>query len=144
MAFSVIYTTSTSPPILPDSADITAHETTLSKGDLGLVNPNGTVLRCVDFAPGYACMMHRTKSLDYGIVLEGEVEMVLDGGERRVMGRGDVAVQRATMHQWRNTSETSWARMMFVLIDCEAPDVAGQKLGEDLGQGVEGLPASGN
>jgi len=138
MAFSVIYTTSTFPPNLTANADITAHEQTLSTG-LGLVNPNGTVLRCVDFAPGYVCLMHRTKSLDYGIVLEGEIDMVLDSGEVRRMGRGDVAVQRATMHQWRNRSKTEWAQMMFVLQDCVAEDTA-----EDLGEGLNGLPPSGN
>lgn len=46
--------------------------------------------------------MHRTTSLDYGIVLEGEVELILDSGERRAMKAGDIAVQRATMHAWRN------------------------------------------
>lgn len=59
--------------------------------------------------------MHRTQSLDYGVVIEGEVEMVLDDGVSTVMGRGDVAVQRGTSHGWRNVSKTEWARMFFVL-----------------------------
>ena len=46
--------------------------------------------------------MHRTVSLDYGVVLEGEVELVLDSGETRLMKRGDVSVQRGTNHAWRN------------------------------------------
>jgi hypothetical protein len=92
MAFAVPYTTSTFPPDLTSSKDLSTHNSVMEKGNLGLVNPGGTVIRCVDFAPGYACMMHKTKSLDYGIVLEGEIEMVLDSGERRMMGRGDVAV----------------------------------------------------
>ena len=50
-------------------------------GKLGLVNPKGTVCRVVDFAPGYECMMHRTQSLDFGVVLEGKVEMLLDSGD---------------------------------------------------------------
>ncbi|KAK0647065.1 hypothetical protein B0T16DRAFT_429655 [Cercophora newfieldiana] len=115
-------------------SDIKAHHETLATGNLGLVNPRGTVLRCVDFAPGYACGMHRTQSLDYGIVLEGEVDMVLDSGEVHRMRRGDVAVQWATQHQWVNRSQTEWARMMFVLHDCK-PLVVG---------GESGLPASGN
>lgn len=143
LAFAVPYTTSVFPPNLNDDADLAAHDRVLASGRLGLVNPRGTVLRCVDFAPGYACGMHRTQSLDYGIVMEGEVEMVLDGGERHTLRRGDVAVQRATQHQWVNTSKTEWARMMFVLQDCEKLVVGGREMGEDLG-GNSGLPASGN
>jgi len=82
--------------------------------------------------------------LDYGIVLEGEIDMVLDSGEMEHMRRGDVAVQRATMHQWVNASETEWARMMFVLQDCKAVEVAGEVVGEDLGGGLDFLPPSGN
>ncbi|KAK4463631.1 hypothetical protein QBC42DRAFT_337476 [Cladorrhinum samala] len=143
LAFSVAYTTSQFPPDLNSDADLSAHESVVSSGRLGLVNPKGSVLRCVDFAPGYACAMHRTQSLDYGIVIEGSIEMVLDGGERYRMKRGDVAVQRATQHQWVNTSETEWARMMFVLQDCKPLVVEGKVMGEDLG-GTGGLPPSGN
>lgn len=112
MAFSVVYTTSSMPADLNNDQDHKEHQDLLSSGNLGLVNPNGTVIRCVDFKPGYSCAMHRTQSLDYGIVLEGEIEMLLDSGEKHQMKRGDVAVQRATQHQWRNKSDTEWARMM--------------------------------
>lgn len=143
LAFSVPYTTSRFPPDLNKDADIADHERIMASGTLGLVNPRGTVIRCVDFAPGYECGMHRTQSLDYGIVLEGEVDMVLDSGERYAMKRGDVAVQRATQHQWVNKSKTEWARMMFVLQDCEKLVVEGKEMGEDLGTN-SGLPPSGN
>lgn len=143
LAFSVAYTTSEFPANLNNDADVEEHKKVMASGQLGLVNPKGTVLRCVDFAPGYACDMHRTKSLDYGIVLEGEVDMVLDSGESVPMKRGDVAVQRATQHQWVNRSKTEWARMMFVLQDCQDLIVNGKVYGEDLGH-IEGLPASGN
>ena len=98
----------------------------------------------VDFAPGYECMMHRTQSLDYGIVLEGTVEMILDDGSRTLMHRGDVAVQRATMHAWKNPSKTEWTRMQFILQDIQPLTVGGKRYGEDLGRGTEGLPSSGN
>ena len=88
--------------------------------------------------------MHRTQSLDYGIVLEGSIELVMDSGERKLMQRGDVAVQRATMHAWKNVSETEWGRMIFVLQDCQKLEIGGKALKEDLGRGVEGLPPSGN
>jgi quercetin dioxygenase-like cupin family protein len=89
-------------------------------------------------------MMHRTRSLDYGVVLEGSIELVLDSEERQLMHRGDVAVQRATMHAWYNPSKTEWARMLFVLQDCQTLELDGKTLKEDLGRGVEGLPPSGN
>jgi quercetin dioxygenase-like cupin family protein len=59
--------------------------------------------------------MHKTISLDYGIVLEGPVELVLDSGEVKTMYRGDVAVQRATNHAWRNPNDY-WCRMVYVLV----------------------------
>ena len=111
---------------------------------MGLVSGGGTVLRFVDFAPGYERMMHRTQSVDYGIVLEGTIESKLDSGEVTLMGRGDVMVQRATMHAWRNPSETEWARMIFCLQDCKPLMVGGQRFKEDLGRGTEGVPSSGN
>ena len=76
--------------------------------------------------------MHRTVSLDYGIVLEGEVELILDSGEKRVLKRGDVAIQRGTSHAWRNTSKTEWARMVYVLQSCQPITMGEEKLGEDL------------
>jgi len=85
--------------------------------------------------------MHRTVSLDYGVVLEGEVELVLDSGETRVLRRGDVAVQRATAHAWRNVSATQWARMLFVLVPCAEVVVGGRRVGEELG-GMEGVRGS--
>ncbi|OAP60709.1 hypothetical protein AYL99_05711 [Fonsecaea erecta] len=144
MAFNVIYTTSEFPPDLNDDRDVKTHDDVVANGKLGLVSPNGTVCRVVDFAPGYECIMHRTQSLDYGIVLEGTIEMILDSGERKTIQRGDVAVQRATMHAWKNISETDWARMIFVLQDCKPLEIGGKVMKEDLGDGVEGLPPSGN
>ena len=88
--------------------------------------------------------MHRTVSLDYGVVLEGEVDLILDSGEVKRMKRGDVAIQRGTMHAWKNPSETEWARMLFVLQDCQDVWVNGQVFKEDLGKGTEGVPPSGN
>ncbi len=133
---AVVYTTSSPLPILDGDADLRAHEEKLSSG-LGLVSAHGSVLRCVDLAPGYACDAHRTKSLDYGIVVEGSVDMVLESGVTR-LSRGDVVVQRATMHLWRNPSPTEWARMVFVLLDCHS-DVQ-----EHLGRHEDDVLPSGN
>ncbi|KAJ5115497.1 hypothetical protein NUU61_001256 [Penicillium alfredii] len=133
MAFNVVYTTSQFPADLNQEADIDAHEKIQQSGQLGLVNPRGTVCRIVDFAPNNTPIVHRTQSLDYGIVLEGEIEMVLDEGDPVLMKRGDVAVQRATMHGWRNPSKTEWARLVFVLQDCQKLTVGGKEMKEDLG-----------
>lgn len=60
--------------------------------------------------------MHRILSVDYGTLVHGQVELTLDSGEKRIMNVGDTVVQRGTMHQWRNTSETEWARMVWVML----------------------------
>lgn len=146
IGFNVIYSTSSYPASLAADQDLHTHDSLLATKQLGLVNPKGTVCRMVDFAPATEPLMHRTQSLDYGVVLEGRVEMVLDSGEVTVLERGDVAVQRATMHGWRNLSATEWARMLFFLQDCEELVVGGKSMKEDFGEaGVpEGLPPSGN
>lgn len=85
--------------------------------------------------------MHRTESLDYGIVTEGSVLALFDSGEEQVMHRGDVMVQRATMHAWKNASETEWARMIFSLQDAKPLFIGEERFKE---AGVDTLPASGN
>ncbi|KAJ6119172.1 hypothetical protein N7523_003452 [Penicillium sp. IBT 18751x] len=144
MAFDVVYTTSEFPANLNNDADLAAHEQVMQFDKLGLVNPRGTVCRIVDFAPNNKCIVHRTQSLDYGIVLEGEIEMLVEEGEPVRMKRGDVAIQRATMHGWRNTSDSEWARMVFVLQDCQPLTVGGTTMREELGIATGVLNPSGN
>lgn len=130
---NLLYTTSNIPADLNDEVDIQMHQKLASSGTLGLVNPNGTVCRTVDFAPGNTGMMHHTQSLDYGIVLEGSLLLELDDGSSTLIARGDIAIQRATMHAWKNASQNEWARILFVLQDCSPVVVGGQALKEDLG-----------
>ena len=137
LGFNVVYTTSQFPVSFTNNADITAHDNLVAGGTLGLTNPNGTVARMVDFGPGCTPVIHRTQSLDYGVVIEGSIEMVLDSGESKILHRGDTVVQRGTMHGWKNASETEWARMFFVLQHCEEIQVAGQVYGEDLGAAAD-------
>jgi mannose-6-phosphate isomerase-like protein (cupin superfamily) len=106
---------------------------------------NGTVFRIVDFAPaaphaapvdhhqillamgidpatqGYArhANTHRTRTIDYAIVLEGEIDMLLDDSEIHVKA-GDVLVQQATNHAWVNNGTKS-CRIAFILIDAKTP-----------------------
>jgi mannose-6-phosphate isomerase-like protein (cupin superfamily) len=60
-------------------------------------------------------LMHRTETVDYGIVLEGEITLVMDIGET-VVRAGDIVIQRGTNHGWANRSGRS-CRIAFVLID---------------------------
>lgn len=82
-----------------------------------------------DFAPGVETPFHRTLSLDHAVLLEGTIEITLDSGESRLLRRGDVVVQRATMHKWRNVSQTESARLIYFIVDCTQPVFAG---GEEL------------
>ena len=59
--------------------------------------------------------MHRTESIDYGIVLEGELTLIVDEGETLVRA-GDIVIQRGTNHGWANRSGRN-CRIVFVLID---------------------------
>lgn len=139
-AFAQCYVTSEFPVSFTDGADTTAYRDFLASPP-GLVVNGGTVLRYVDMPPGATSPMHRTVSLDYGVVLEGEIELVLDSGETRVLKRGDLCVQRGTMHQWKNCSQTEWARMLYVLQPSKPLVVAGQELKEDYGD-MKGVKAS--
>ena len=60
--------------------------------------------------------MHRTETVDVGIVLEGETWLLLDDGSETRVGPGDAVVQRGTNHAWANRSDRP-VRMLFVLID---------------------------
>ncbi|KAF4176939.1 hypothetical protein CNMCM8694_003995 [Aspergillus lentulus] len=101
----------------------------------GLHVPGGTLVRMIDFAPGVESPMHRAMSLDYGTVIEGEFEVELDSGEKRTMRRGDVLVQRATAHRWRNLSPDKPGRMLFVLLDCQPMDpINGKKFKIELNE----------
>jgi hypothetical protein len=81
----------------------------------------GTVVRFTEMAPGAAAPMHRTASVDVGIVLEGETWLVLDDGSETRMGRGDVVIQRATNHSWENRSDAP-VRMAFLMIGAVIAD----------------------
>ncbi len=61
--------------------------------------------------------MHRTQTLDYALILTGEIYLVLDDSEV-LMKAGEVCVQRATNHAWSNRSKAA-ARVAFVLVDGE-------------------------
>ena len=96
--FALLWTTDRSPADNDDTKDA-------AQRHVGLTSPGGTVLRIVDFAPGTRSPMHRTCSVDYGIVLEGEIDLELDSGEVKHLSTGDVVVQRGTNHAWVSRSD---------------------------------------
>jgi hypothetical protein len=71
-----------------------------------------------------------TNSIDYGIVLEGEVELELDDGAKTTIGQGGIIIQRGTNHLWRNTTDKV-CRIAFVLIEAPAYLHNGKPLDED-------------
>lgn len=65
--------------------------------------------------------MHRTETIDYGIVLEGEIVLIVDEGETTVRA-GDIVIQRGTNHGWANRTDKN-CRIAFILIDGEFDDM---------------------
>ncbi|RYO76666.1 hypothetical protein DL764_010283 [Monosporascus ibericus] len=126
---NIIYSTLGNPVDLKDEKDIKYAR----ENEPGLHIQNGTVVRLIDFAPGLDSPMHRAMSIDYGIVIEGEFEITLDSGESRIMRPGDVSVQRATFHKWRNCSKDKPGRMLFILLDVEPFSINSVEIKEDLG-----------
>jgi quercetin dioxygenase-like cupin family protein len=80
---------------------------------------NGAVFRIVRYEPGRAGRMHRTRSMDYGVVLSGNIVLQLDEGAEVELHAGDVLVQRGTIHNWINRGSAA-CTIAFVLIDAEA------------------------
>ena len=78
--------------------------------------PNGSVFRIVSYGPGCAPRLHRTDSIDYGVVMSGKIDMELDNGVVVHLKAGDVFVQRGTLHNWVNNGAEPCV-IAFVLID---------------------------
>jgi quercetin dioxygenase-like cupin family protein len=90
--------------------------------------PLGTIVHVIDMPPGSSAPLHRTKTIDYGIVLDGEIHLELDDGSKTRLTTGDVVVQRGTAHGWSNRSGNV-TRMLFVMVDGELTDDLRSTLG---------------
>jgi len=105
---------------IAENTDLKYHETAPTEAPLRGFPPAGAVASVIlDFGPnptGEPGFMHRTKTLDHVVVLEGELELTLDGGEVRLVKVGEVVVQRACWHSWKNPSKTKGARMMAIAV----------------------------
>ena len=86
----------------------------------------GTVFRIIDYAPGVAPRNHRTLSIDYAVVLSGEIHMRLDSAEVHLHA-GDVVVQRGTIHNWENRGKEI-CRIAFILIGADPVTIDGKTL----------------
>ena len=93
---------------------------------VGTTLNNGTVFRVVEFAPGVAPRVHRTDSIDYAVVLSGEIDMELDDSVVHLKA-GNVLVQRGTIHNWVNRG-TEPCVIAFILIDAKPVEVGGKVL----------------
>lgn len=118
--FTLLWTTDTSPANNADPSDG-------GKREVGLTLEGGTVFRIGELAPGSRSRLHRTNSVDYGLVVEGELDMELDGGEVVHLNTGDVVVQRGTNHAWVNNSNAP-CKMAWILIDAEPIEIGGATL----------------
>lgn len=104
---AVIWSTDTFPAVNKGDED----------GGLGVTSTtlrDGTVFRVARYEPGVAPRRHRTDSIDYAVVLSGEIDMELDTETVRLKA-GDVLVQRGTMHNWVNRGKEA-AIVAFVLV----------------------------
>ena len=133
MLYYEAYTTFQSPVNLADEIDIKAvqanapRETTPS-----FPKPGNTILRYCDWPPGGTSPLHRHETIDFGIMIHGEMEAIMDSGERRRLRAGDLIVQRNTLHAWQNPSATDWARMIFVINGCPPVKVGEKVMRQDL------------
>ena len=93
---------------------------------VGTTIPNGTIFRILEFSPGLAARNHRTDSIDYIVVLSGEIDMELDDTTVHLKA-GDVMVQRGTIHNWVNRGTTPCV-LAVILIAAKPVEAGGKTL----------------
>jgi quercetin dioxygenase-like cupin family protein len=93
---------------------------------VGTTLDNGTVFRVVSFGPGVSPRNHRTDSIDYAVVISGEIDMELDG-ETVHLKAGDVMGQRGTIHNWVNKGHEPCV-IAFTLVAAKPVSVGGKVL----------------
>ncbi len=94
---------------------------------IGTTLDNGTVFRVVEYAPGVSPRNHRTDSIDYAVVMSGEIDMELDDGVVVKLKAGDLLVQRGTIHNWVNRGSVP-CRVAFVLVSARPVTPGGKPL----------------
>ena len=86
----------------------------------------GVAFRITEWAPGHSRFTHRTETMDFAILLSGEIDMELDDGQSVHLKAGDVLVQRGTIHNWVNKGTVPCV-IAFILISAK-PVTAGGKV----------------
>ncbi len=125
-AMATIWTTTSVPADLND-------ETDGRERDAGTTLKGGSVIRIVDMLPNASSPMHRTSSIDYGIVMSGKIELELDNNVFKTMEAGDIIIQRGTIHKWRNPSSDEICRIVFVLTEAKPYEFEGKQLEDFMG-----------
>jgi quercetin dioxygenase-like cupin family protein len=93
---------------------------------IGTTLKNGSVFRVVQFDPGVSPRNHRTDSIDYAVVISGEIDMALDIGTVHLK-QGDVLVQRGTVHNWINNGKEPCI-IAFALVSAKPVSAGGKML----------------
>jgi quercetin dioxygenase-like cupin family protein len=109
-AIATIWTTATVPADCNDEIDG-------RERDAGTTLKGGSVIRVVDMLPNASSPLHRTSSIDYGIIISGKIELELDNQVVKIVEAGGIIVQRGTIHKWRNPSSEEICRIVFVLTE---------------------------
>jgi quercetin dioxygenase-like cupin family protein len=94
---------------------------------VGTTLDNGIVFRVVSFGPGVSPRNHRTDSIDYAVVISGEIDMELDDGKSVHLKAGDVLVQRGTIHNWVNKGSAPCV-IAFTLVAAKPVSAGGKVL----------------
>ncbi len=122
-AMATIWSTATVPADCNDTTDGRIRET-------GTTLKGGSVIRVVDMLPNASSPLHRTNSIDYGIIISGKIELELDNQVFKTIEAGEIIVQRGTIHKWRNPSSDEICRIIFVLTEAKPFEVNGKALEE--------------
>jgi quercetin dioxygenase-like cupin family protein len=93
----------------------------------GTTLDNGTVFRILELQPGNTPRVHRTDSLDYAVIMSGEIDMELESGDITHLKAGDVIVQRGTVHNWINRGPGPCV-IAFILIAAKPVEAGGKVL----------------
>jgi quercetin dioxygenase-like cupin family protein len=121
---TLIWSTDGAPASIPIGDDVED----MGARILGTAPPsNGSRFAVITIPAGVSGRMHRTNSLDYVVMIDGELDMLLDEGSVTIKA-GDVLVQRGTNHNWCNVSDAP-ATAAFVLLDAEPIEVGAPLLG---------------
>lgn len=98
------------PPVLTDEDP--------TEWEVGTAIAGGSVFRIIKFDPGVSGRQHVTESIDYALVLSGEIDMELEEGDEVHLKAGDILIQRATIHNWFNRGKEP-CTIAFVLLGLE-------------------------